>query len=735
MHVESDGRTAGGDRSSSDATDAHTMHDMSSMPGMSGMSGGHDKHAGHSPEMFRRLFWWNLALSIPVVIFSKQFQEWFGYTIDGAWTEWVPPIFGTIIYFWGGQPFLKGARVELHDRQPGMMTLISLAITVAYGASIASSLGIGDMDFWWELAGLIVVMLLGHWQEMKAIGQAQGALQALAELLPDTAEKIVGDRIQTVPVSTLAVDDTVLVRPGGRAPADGTIVEGDASFDESMITGESRPIRRTTGDRVVGGTIARDSSVRIRVDAIGDDTALASIQRMVADAQTSDSRAQALADRAAGALFYVATGAALLTVIVWTALGKPADGITRGVSVLVIACPHALGLAIPLVISISTSIAAKAGILVKSRLALERMRTIDVVLFDKTGTLTEGKQTVSDFAAVEPAADGGQTTSTEQAARAGHAGDAHHRVGDISASAGATRGGEQTAADTMLLTAAAAETESEHPTARAIVTAGRHVGHVPTAHQFETMPGLGVKAVVDGRQVQVGGPNLLRKLNLHAPTSLAHTEADWNAQGGSVIWVIVDGHIIGGITLSDQVRPESADAVRELAADGVKVMMITGDSSEVARTVANRLGIDEVFAEVLPADKDAKVDALQQRGLKVAMVGDGVNDAPALARADVGIAIGAGTDVAIESADVVLASSDPRGVNSVIKLSKATYSKMIQNLIWATAYNVVAIPVAAGVFAFAGVTVPPAAAAIAMSLSTIIVAANAELLRRADLRP
>ncbi|MCB0973058.1 MAG: heavy metal translocating P-type ATPase [Actinobacteria bacterium] len=735
MHVESDGRTAGGDRSSSDATDAHTMHDMSSMPGMSGMSGGHDKHAGHSPEMFRRLFWWNLALSIPVVIFSKQFQEWFGYTIDGAWTEWVPPIFGTIIYFWGGQPFLKGARVELHDRQPGMMTLISLAITVAYGASIASSLGIGDMDFWWELAGLIVVMLLGHWQEMKAIGQAQGALQALAELLPDTAEKIVGDRIQTVPVSTLAVDDTVLVRPGGRAPADGTIVEGDASFDESMITGESRPIRRTTGDRVVGGTIARDSSVRIRVDAIGDDTALASIQRMVADAQTSDSRAQALADRAAGALFYVATGAALLTVIVWTALGKPADGITRGVSVLVIACPHALGLAIPLVISISTSIAAKAGILVKSRLALERMRTIDVVLFDKTGTLTEGKQTVSDFAAVEPAADGGQTTSTEQAARAGHAGDAHHRVGDISASAGATRGGEQTAADNMLLTAAAAETESEHPTARAIVTAGRHVGHVPTAHQFETMPGLGVKAVVDGRQVQVGGPNLLRKLNLHAPTSLAHTEADWNAQGGSVIWVIVDGHIIGGITLSDQVRPESADAVRELAADGVKVMMITGDSSEVARTVANRLGIDEVFAEVLPADKDAKVDALQQRGLKVAMVGDGVNDAPALARADVGIAIGAGTDVAIESADVVLASSDPRGVNSVIKLSKATYSKMIQNLIWATAYNVVAIPVAAGVFAFAGVTVPPAAAAIAMSLSTIIVAANAELLRRADLRP
>lgn len=733
--MESDGRTAGGDRSSSDATDAHTMHDMSSMPGMSGMSGGHDKHAGHSPEMFRRLFWWNLALSIPVVIFSKQFQEWFGYTIDGAWTEWVPPIFGTIIYFWGGQPFLKGARVELHDRQPGMMTLISLAITVAYGASIASSLGIGDMDFWWELAGLIVVMLLGHWQEMKAIGQAQGALQALAELLPDTAEKIVGDRIQTVPVSTLAVDDTVLVRPGGRAPADGTIVEGDASFDESMITGESRPIRRTTGDRVVGGTIARDSSVRIRVDAIGDDTALASIQRMVADAQTSDSRAQALADRAAGALFYVATGAALLTVIVWTALGKPADGITRGVSVLVIACPHALGLAIPLVISISTSIAAKAGILVKSRLALERMRTIDVVLFDKTGTLTEGKQTVSDFAAVEPAADGGQTTSTEQAARAGHAGDAHHRVGDISASAGATRGGEQTAADTMLLTAAAAETESEHPTARAIVTAGRHVGHVPTAHQFETMPGLGVKAVVDGRQVQVGGPNLLRKLNLHAPTSLAHTEADWNAQGGSVIWVIVDGHIIGGITLSDQVRPESADAVRELAADGVKVMMITGDSSEVARTVANRLGIDEVFAEVLPADKDAKVDALQQRGLKVAMVGDGVNDAPALARADVGIAIGAGTDVAIESADVVLASSDPRGVNSVIKLSKATYSKMIQNLIWATAYNVVAIPVAAGVFAFAGVTVPPAAAAIAMSLSTIIVAANAELLRRADLRP
>ncbi|MCB0995868.1 MAG: heavy metal translocating P-type ATPase [Acidimicrobiales bacterium] len=645
--------------------------------------------------MFRRLFWWNLLLAVPVLVFSPQIQEWFGYSIDGAWAAWVAPVLGTVIYLWGGQPFLKGGVVEVRNRQPGMMLLIALAITVAYVSSLASSLGWGDLDFWWELAALITVMLLGHWQEMKAIGQAQGALAALAELLPDTAERVDGDTIAEVPIASLEVGDVVLVRPGGRVPADGTIAEGKASFDESMITGESRPVRRSDGDRVVAGTVSTDSSVRVQIEAVGDDTALAGIQRMVADAQSSNSRTQALADRAAAALFYLAAGSAIVTMAVWLALGDGAQGVIRTVTVLVIACPHALGLAIPLVISISTATSAKAGILVKNRLALERMRTIDAVLFDKTGTLTKGNHAVVDHAA---------TGNWDP--------------------------------DEVLALAAAAEADSEHPIARAIVTAAkRNDGAVPDADDFEALTGRGVRATVDGRIVQVGGPALLDELDLAEPDELADTVAEWRDRGGSVLWIVVDHEIAGAVTLADEIRPESRAAVDALHERGAKVVLITGDARQVADGVANELGIDEVFADVLPKDKDAKVAELQSRGLKVAMVGDGVNDAPALARADVGIAIGAGTDVAIESAGVVLASSDPRSVIGVIDLSRATYSKMIQNLVWATAYNLIAIPVAAGVFAFAGLTLPPAAAAVAMSLSTIIVAANAQLLRRLDLRP
>ncbi|MEZ5376263.1 MAG: copper-translocating P-type ATPase [Acidimicrobiales bacterium] len=656
---------------------------------------GHDKHAGHDPDMFRRLFWWNLLLAVPVLVFSPQIQEWFGYSIDGGWAAWVAPVLGTVIYLWGGQPFLKGGVVEIRNRQPGMMLLIALAITVAYVSSLASSLGWGDLDFWWELAALITVMLLGHWQEMKAIGQAQGALAALAELLPDTAERVDGDTIEEVPIASLGIGDVVLVRPGGRVPADGTIAEGKASFDESMITGESRPVRRSEGDRVVAGTVSTDSSVRVRIDAVGDDTALAGIQRMVSDAQSSNSRAQALADRAAAALFYLAAGSAVVTMAVWLALGDGAQGVIRTVTVLVIACPHALGLAIPLVISISTATSAKAGILVKNRLALERMRTIDAVLFDKTGTLTKGNHAVVDHAA--------------------------------------TDGWD---ADEVLALAGAAEADSEHPIARAIVTAAKkNDDAVPEADAFEALTGRGVRATVDGRAVQVGGPALLDELDLNEPDGLSDTVAGWRERGGSVLWIVVDGDIAGAVTLADEIRPESRAAVDALHERGAKVVLITGDARQVADGVATELGIDEVFADVLPKDKDAKVAELQSRGLKVAMVGDGVNDAPALARADVGIAIGAGTDVAIESAGVVLASSDPRSVIGVIDLSRATYSKMIQNLVWATAYNLIAIPVAAGVFAFAGLTLPPAAAAVAMSLSTIIVAANAQLLRRLDLRP
>ncbi len=662
---------------------------------MGNMHTDHDKHAGHDPAMFRRLFWWNLLLAIPVLVFSVQVQEWFGYTIDGAWAAWPAPVIGTVIYLWGGQPFLKGAVSEVRDRQPGMMLLIALAITVAYVSSLASSLGWGDLNFWWELAALIVVMLLGHWQEMKAIGQAQGALAALAELLPDSAERVTDDGTEEVSISALSVDDVVLVRPGGRVPADGEIVDGEASFDESMITGESRSVQRGPGDRVVAGTVSTDSSVRVRIDAVGDDTALAGIQRLVRDAQSSQSRTQDLADRAAAALFYVAAGSAIVTMIVWTLLGQPAEGVIRTVTVLVIACPHALGLAIPLVISISTAIAAKAGILVKNRLALERMRTIDVVLFDKTGTLTRGNHAVVDLVAIS---------------------------------------GRR--ADEVLALAAAAESDSEHPLARAIVTAAAERELTVAAPDgFEAITGRGVTAIVDGTRVAVGGPALLDHFHLGEPDELAVATAKWRADGGSVLYVVADGTVVGALTEADEIRPESRTAIDDLHARGVRVAMITGDARQVADAVAAELGIDEVFAEVLPQDKDGKVAELQGRHQAVAMVGDGVNDAPALARADVGIAIGAGTDVAIESAGVVLASSDPRSVTGVIDLSRASYRKMIQNLVWATAYNLIAIPVAAGVFEFAGITMPPAAAAVAMSLSTIIVAANAQLLRRLDLRP
>ena len=491
-------------------------------------------------------------------------------------------------------------------------------------------------------------MLLGHWQEMKAIGQAKGALAALAELLPDTAERVSED--------------------------------GD--------------VGRAEGDRVVAGTVSTDSSVRVRIDAVGDDTALAGIQRLVADAQSSNSRAQALADRTAAALFYLASGAAVVTLIGWLVVGDGAQGVIRAVTVLVIACPHALGLAIPLVISISTATAAQNGILVKDRLALERMRTVDAVLFDKTGTLTLGNHGLVDHAAVDGWND-----------------------------------------DEFLALAAAAEGESEHPIARAIVAAVDASGSLPAATDFEALTGRGVRAVVDGRTVNVGGPSLLADLDLHEPDSLSDTTAQWRDRGGSVLWVVVDGKVAGAMTLADELRPESRPAVDALHERGADVVLITGDARQVADAVAAELDIDEVFAEVLPEDKDAKVAELQQRGLRVAMVGDGVNDAPALARADVGIAIGAGTDVAIESAGVVLASSDPRGVIGVIDLSRATYRKMVQNLLWATCYNLLAIPIAAGAFAFAGLTLPPAIAAVAMSLSTMIVAANAQLLRRIDLRP
>ncbi|MFV0526440.1 MAG: copper-translocating P-type ATPase [Acidimicrobiales bacterium] len=654
----------------------------------------------HHAEMFRRRFWWSLVLAVPVAVCSRQFQDWFGYTLPEVLSVWVPPVFGTVLYVWGGQPFLSGAVSEARARQPGMMSLVALGITVAFVSSLAGSLGFGNFDFWWELVGLIVIMLLGHWQEMRAIGQAQGALAALAAILPDTAEVLDGSRTTTVPLDQVGPGDVVLVRPGGRVPADGTVVDGSAAVDESMITGESVPVTRSRGDQVVGGTVATDSALRVRISAVGDDTALAGIQRLVAEAQASSSRTQALADRAAGVLFYVATGVAVVTFVVWAALGETDQAISRTISVLVVACPHALGLAIPLVVSISTTVGARNGILVKSRLALERMREVDTVLFDKTGTLTMGNHVVVDRAA--------------------------------------TAGWDP--ADVLRL-AAGAEMESEHPAARAIVSAaggGTGVGSpgpVPSAEGFTALPGRGVRATVEGTTVEVGGPALLRHQDLTEPDDLASRTGRWRDEGGSVLDVVVDGGVVGAVTLADRVRPESEAAVAALHRRDVEVVMITGDARPVAERVARELGIARVLAEVLPADKSSRVGELQAGRRRVAMVGDGVNDAPALAQADVGLAIGAGTDVAVESAGVVLASSDPRSVVGVIELSKATYVKMIQNLAWATAYNAVAIPVAAGVFAFAGVSMPPAVAAIAMTLSTIVVAVNAQLLRRIDLSP
>jgi Cu2+-exporting ATPase len=656
---------------------------------------GHDAHAGHDPEAFRRRFWLSLVLTVPLVVTSEMVMDWFGYSLTVPGLRVIAPVLGSVVFWWGGWPFLTGAVAEVRSRRPGMMLLIGLAIVVAYASSLLSSLDVGDLDFWWELATLVTVMLLGHWQEMRAIGQAQGALAALADLLPDEAERVGPDgTVATVALGDLVPGDVVLVRSGARVPADGTVVEGAAALDESMITGESRPVPRAAGDRVVGGTVATDSALRVRVEAVGEDTALAGIQRLVAEAQASRSRAQVLADRFAAALFWVASAAGVVTFTVWALLGDAAAAVERTVTVLVIACPHALGLAIPLVVSLATGLAARAGILVKDRLALERMRTVDVVLFDKTGTLTRGEHAVVGVAALDGDDDG------------------------------------------LLRLAAAVESDSEHPLARAVVAAAAGAGgRVPAAEGFRSLTGRGVEARVDGAVVAVGGPALLRELGLATPPALAGPVAAWEERGAVVLTVVSDGEVVGAVALEDEVRPEARQAVADLRDLGIEVAMITGDARPVAAAVAGDLGITEVFAEVLPEDKDAAVADLQARGRRVSLVGDGVNDAPALARADVGIAIGAGTDVAIESAGVVLAGSDPRGVVGVVRLSRAAYRKMVENLAWAAGYNALAIPLAAGLLAGVGIAVSPAVGAILMSASTVVVAANAQLLRRLDLRP
>ena len=667
----------------------HTGHGAAGAAGASGGHGGHGDHAA----AFRDRFWWSLALAVPVVVCSEMFAQLLGYSVPPA-LGWVAPVLGSVLYLYGGWPFLTGAVSELRARRPGMMLLVALAITVAFVASALTTLHIGglDLDFWWELALLIVIMLLGHWLEMRALGQASSALDALAALLPDEAERLdANGSPQPVALADLVSGDVVLVRSGGRVPADGTIVDGRAHLDESMLTGESRAVVREAGGAVVAGTVVTDSSIRVRVDAIGEDTALAGIRRLVEQAQQSRSRAQALADRAAAALFYFASAAAVVTFVAWLAAGDLQQGVERTITVLVIACPHALGLAIPLVIAISTASAARAGILIKDRLALERMRRVDVVLFDKTGTLTKGEPAVVDLVAVPD--DG----------------------------------------DRLLLLAGAAEADSEHPLAAAVVAAAADRGVVPAATEFRSRPGLGVAA--RGRRAR-GERRWAEHRRVDPgtgcrPAGCRPLEPGW--QHGRLRDRRRRRRRCARARRRDQT--DVPQAVADLHARGVRVAMITGDARPVADSVGGQLDIDEVFAEVRPADKDSKVAELQRRGHRVAMVGDGVNDAPALARADVGIAIGAGTDVAIESAGVVLAADDPRLVESVRRLSDASYRKMQQNLGWAVGYNVISVPLAAGVLAPIGFVLAPAIGAILMSVSTLVVALNAQLLRRLRLLP
>src|SRR6202165_5084974 len=670
-------------------SDPHAGHKMTDD------QGSHDRHAGHSVAMFRDKFWLSFALTIPVVVWSSDVQRWFGYTAPSfPGSKLVPAVLGTLVFIYGGVVFIRGAQRELADHKPGMMTLISLAIIVAFGTSLAAAFGLFEIDVWWELASLITIMVLGHWLEMRAISQARGALNALAALLPDTAARVSGAETQTVPLSELRAGDVVLVRPGTRVPADGTVVEGAADVDESMITGESRTVSKAPGAVVIAGTVASGGSLRVRITAVGEQTALSGIMRLVAAAQASGSRAQALADRAAAILFYVAVASGAITLTYWWVSGDKEHALIRTATVLIIACPHALGLAIPLVIAISTSLGAQNGLLVKDRLALERARNLDVVIFDKTGTLTRGSPAVS----------------------------------GVAAAPGTTE-------DDLIARAAAVESNSEHPLAKAIVAeAGRRSLTRLAATNFEALPGRGAKALVEGTSVEIGGPRLVTEAKVTVPPEVEKLTTAWASDGKTVLYALAQGRLLGAFAVEDEIRPESREAVAELHRHGVRVAMITGDSKAVADSVARRIGIDEVAAEVLPADKAASVKKFQAGGKRVAMVGDGVNDAPALATADVGIAIGAGTDVAIESAGIVLVRSDPRDVVGAIELSRATYRKMIQNLIWATAYNIVAIPVAAGLFVRWGFDLPMSIGAVAMSLSTIIVAANAQLLRGLQLQ-
>ncbi|MBI2577358.1 MAG: copper-translocating P-type ATPase [Candidatus Wildermuthbacteria bacterium] len=657
------------------------------------------KHAGHSTAMFFRKFWVSFILTVPVILYSDIFRNLFGFglptlEIGNLKLEiMIPAMLGSIVFFYGGWVFLAGAWREIQGKLPGMMTLIGIAVTSAYLWSVYAVFT-GAEALFWELTTLVTIMLLGHWLEMRAVSGAQGALKELSKLLPDTAELIRNGQTQIIPLSELRENDVVLVRPGAKIPADGKIVDGDSDVNESMITGESRPVSKKTGDSVIAGTINGDGALKIKVVSIGEKTFLSGVMRLVAEAQASKSRLQMLSDRAAFYLTIIAVVGGFVTLVAWIlADSEFSFAVARLVAVLVIACPHALGLAIPLVASISTTKAAQNGFLVKQRLSLEAARTIDTVLFDKTGTLTKGEFGVVGMWGVQ-----------------GHK------------------------EEEVLRLAASLDTLSEHPIAKAVVGKAKELGFtLLSPKKFEAIKGRGVKALLEDREVMAGGPALLENENIAIPQELLGRVQDAGKKGQTVVFVLQEKTLIGMIALADIIREESREAVKALKDMGVRTAMITGDSEDVAKWVSHELGIDEYFARVLPHQKSEKVKELQERGLRVAMVGDGINDAPALTRADLGIAIGAGTNIAIESAGIILVRNDPRDIVKIVKLSRMTYSKMIQNLFWATGYNIIALPLAAGALVFKGILLEPAVAAGLMSVSTVIVAVNALLLRKSRL--
>lgn len=643
---------------------------------------GHDRHAGHSPEIFRQKFWLSLVLTVPVVVWAEHIQELLGYEAPSfPGSVWIPAALGTVVFLYGGLVFLRSAWGELKNRLPGMMTLISLAITVNFVFSWVVELGLVTAGaLWWELATLVTIMLLGHWIEMRSISEAQGALKELAKLLPDTARRITDTGEEQVTVDQLRKGDLLLVRPGESVPADGVIRKGRTELNEAMITGESQLVRKEEGQEVIAGTLNGTGSLHVEVTETGEDTKLFGIMRLVSDAQKSKSRGQHLADRAAQFLTSVAVAAALVTLVTWQLIGAPIDfAVTRFVTVLVIACPHALGLAIPLVVAISATLGARGGLLVRDRRGLEEARNLDIVIFDKTGTLTLGE----------------------------------FRVVEMGVASGISE-------DHALELAAAIESESEHPIARGIVkTASDRGVELPSADGFRAITGKGVAATVSGTEYHVGGPALLEGEGVKVSIPLGEVAKRAAERGQAAIYLLDGREALAVFAVADVVREESRDAIRGLHERGIEVAMLTGDAEAVANAVAKELGINTVFARVLPEDKASKVRELQDRGKKVAMVGDGVNDAPALATADIGIAIGAGTDVAVEAGHIVLVRSDPRDIPRIVSLSRATYRKMVQNLWWAAGYNIFLLT--------------PAFGAVLMSGSTVVVAINAQLLKRTEI--